>query len=208
MLLESGAVGRLLEVLSTGFADDGFGGRVGLELRRWRFGVVFGIIALALRLCFGTVAHFFFLWAEDFLGWNWERNAFRGYSLPRVECVEICRAVPNCRLYRKGLEEGGCGTRRKEKIFLFTAWLGLCTFVRSGFFWSRHTPRLGNQEPVVVVETAQGRLLTHLFCVLRSAFCILRQIPLFVPLSEEISRVGQRQEAAFLAIPVRLCSVL
>lgn len=30
MLLESGAVRRLLEVLSTCFADDGFGGRVGL----------------------------------------------------------------------------------------------------------------------------------------------------------------------------------
>jgi hypothetical protein len=56
MLFQRRAVRRLLEVLSTCLADDGLGSCVGFQLRRGRLGGIFAV-ALALRLCFGTVAH-------------------------------------------------------------------------------------------------------------------------------------------------------
>ena len=65
MLLQSGAVRRLLEILSTCLADDGFGCCVRLQLRRRSLGTVLAV-AVALRLCFGAVAHF----AEDSVGWR------------------------------------------------------------------------------------------------------------------------------------------
>jgi hypothetical protein len=57
MLFQRGTVRRLLKVLAACLADDGLGCCIGLQLRRRSFGGIFGV-ALALRLRFGTVAHF------------------------------------------------------------------------------------------------------------------------------------------------------